>query len=806
MSIIIALTGASGNMGQETLKQLLLLDSVKIKTLLLSDRPNIRFGKKIKKLYQDRVEIIYGDIAKIEDCRKLVRDTNYVVNLAAVIPPKSDHYPILSKRCNHYGAINIADAINEIANQPKLIHISTVALYGHRDHQHPWARIGDPLIPSAYDCYAADKLKGERYILDANLKCWVVLRQSAMLHNKMLNDNLNDGLMFHTCLNGPLEWVTARDSGILIQRIIIRDLKNEIDSFWKKCYNIGGGYDNRITGYDTFNGGFELIGGSSEKFLRPNWHATRNFHGVWFADGDKLNELFNYQHDTMDIYWKEILNNHRYYKLARYISPKIISKFAIERLLNNNNAPHRWIKNNEEGKVKAYFYHSHKQQANSWESFPLLSKGKVADGSIAFDEIRKLENLKEKGYILNHGYDEDKKELDIEDYKKAAEFRGGKCLADTANDMYTKIEWQCHNGHSFLASPYTVLKAGHWCPVCCQPEPWDYDRLAKHIPFFAQIWYDSHDKEENCSYYFDKKYKACYETFDLNKKAIIYNFSGTGNTSRVSNLFKENFEEKNIKCDVYNLKYGFNDCPDPDNYDIMCIAYPIYGFNAPGILVDFVNSLNVAIKKYYYIIKTSGEPLELNSASSAQIVRILRDKGYLFAGEFHYVMPYNMIFRHTNYMVSRMWQTAKFAAVRDAKAIIKGAHSDFKPSIFSRIVSAILLIEHPGLRIVGRFFSVDKDKCKNCGKCVKDCPMSNISIQDGQIKFGFNCICCVRCSFNCPTNAINLGILNKWKVNGAYDFENFETYGEVCDYCHDSYVRYFESIEKEDDSKASILE
>ena len=64
-------------------------------------------------------------------------------------------------------------------------------------------------------------------------------------------------------------------------------------------------------------------------------------------------------------------------------------------------------------------------------------------------------------------------------------------------DLRTKLKWACHDGHEFEASPYTVIKAGFWCPVCCQPVPWNFDALSKKIPFFAQAWYNSHSPEEN---------------------------------------------------------------------------------------------------------------------------------------------------------------------------------------------------------------------------------------------------------------------------------------------------------------------
>ena len=73
----------------------------------------------------------------------------------------------------------------------------------------------------------------------------------------------------------------------------------------------------------------------------------------------------------------------------------------------------------------------------------------------------------------------------------------------TKGDLYTPITWECHDGHRFHASPYTVLKAGHWCPECCMPEPWQFDITAKYIPFFAQVWYDTHAKGENAIYFYE---------------------------------------------------------------------------------------------------------------------------------------------------------------------------------------------------------------------------------------------------------------------------------------------------------------
>ncbi len=52
-------------------------------------------------------------------------------------------------------------------------------------------------------------------------------------------------------------------------------------------------------------------------------------------------------------------------------------------------------------------------------------------------------------------------------------------------------------------------------------------------------------------------------------------------------------------------------------------------------------------------------------------------------------------------------------------------------------------------------FSIAKEKCVDCGLCLKVCPTGNISkTEDGKIVFGSNCIMCVKCYNLCPKDAI----------------------------------------------------
>ena len=504
--MIIAMTGVSGNMGREAFAQTMELPFVELVRVLLSNRrQNHKLSKKLRKQYGDRVEIIRGSIASSEACKELVSGVDYVVHMAAVIPPASDGSFERSYECNLKGAVTLVDAIKACRKQPKYIHFSTVALYGNRNEKHPFGRVGDPLLVSPFDAYAMHKLYGERYVLDAGLDCFAILRQTAMLHPNMLKDNVSDGLMFHTALNAPLEWVSSRDSGYLIKRILERDYNGEVPEFWKKIYNIGAGFKGMETGYDTFKDGFSIIGGSAEKFFKPYWLAARNFHGLWFADGDELEKMFSYQRDGVHEYWKEIGKKHRIYALAKIVPAKLIYLFLFKRLLNHPNSPRRWIKNGDEARVQAYFGGTEGVNAlpKKWSEVKLIAKGDFGD----YDEMRNIELAKQNGKLLSHGYNEEKpqEEWTTDDLREAAAFRGGKVLDEMEQGAaYKKLRWRCHDGHEFLASPYTILRGGHWCPVCCQPMPWDFDRLAKNNPFFAQVWYDSHSKDESFRYEMDE--------------------------------------------------------------------------------------------------------------------------------------------------------------------------------------------------------------------------------------------------------------------------------------------------------------
>lgn len=515
----VTLTGATGNMGREALVELVKLENIeKVRILVLPDDKK-RAKQCLKRCQKNKskVEIVYGNLKELETCRQIVEGVSYVINLAAVIPPKSDKHPQWAVDCNEIGVKNLIQAIEELEeNQPKFIHTSTVALYGNRNHIHPWARVGDPLLVSPLDVYSATKLRGEFAVLESNIKNWAVLRQSAMLHTHMLADNMGDGLMFHTCFNAPLEWVTAHDSGVLIANIIKKDSVKDLGAkFWKQCFNIGASSKNQITGYDTLNDGFKLIGGTTKDFFKPYFNATRNFHGVWFYDGQRLNNLFDYVSQDVGEYWKQIGKIYWYYKFGKIIPKKLISRLAIQRLFKDDNSPAYWYKHNDTAKLVAFFgsKEEYEKLPKKWVDFKLMVENVAPDGSEL--DYQKLKNIK-NAQMLDCGYNYDKKDSEItkEDLLSVAKMHGGKLLTKEfkTGDLYTKLKWETQDKETFEATAFSVLRAGHWFNSVYNDYVWDFDRLCKKDKIFAQAWYDSHAENENYVYCMDENFNAQIRT------------------------------------------------------------------------------------------------------------------------------------------------------------------------------------------------------------------------------------------------------------------------------------------------------
>ena len=290
-------------------------------------------------------------------------------------------------------------------------------------------------------------------------------------------------------------------------------------------------------------------------------------------------------------------------------------------------------------------------------------------------------------------------------------------------------------------------------------------------------------------------------------KIGLFTFSGTGNTARIADMLKDAF----IRHDTHVETFGIDDIiqskqlPDYASFDYIGIGYPIHAFNEPPIVTQFIKSLPMSSNQKTFIFKSAGEPFFLNNVSSCRIIHLLKKKGYENIFERHFLMPYNIMFRYPDGLVKQMVMTAEKLTEHMAGAILTGKPHVQTFTFFARINGLVLrFFKNYGVALNGKFFLINK-KCTHCMKCVRECPVKNITFEGKRFCFGWRCILCMRCAMFCPTDAIKMSVLTPWVLNGAYDFKRIMGDADISgDYVNvetKGYFRlfrkYFEWAEKE---------
>ena len=282
----------------------------------------------------------------------------------------------------------------------------------------------------------------------------------------------------------------------------------------------------------------------------------------------------------------------------------------------------------------------------------------------------------------------------------------------------------------------------------------------------------------------------------MNKVLAIY-FTGTGNSKKVIDLAASTLDARGFSVDIVDVCK--DEVKDINEYDHLVISYPIYAFNAPSPITNYVKKLSKASKAIpCLVVKNSGEHLFWNNASSLYLMRLLKARNIIVKDEYHYLMPYSFVFRHTDYMAYRMKNALELMLPQDIDAYLEGKEHHYKRFILDRQFAFVFRIQRFGGRFNGNFYKVDEDKCVKCLKCIYNCPTGNISLKDVKIDFGKNCLMCQRCAMYCPTQAISVGMFKRWQVGKPYSFEEVTTFQKEKKphFCAHSYKKYFEESEE----------
>lgn len=233
---------------------------------------------------------------------------------------------------------------------------------------------------------------------------------------------------------------------------------------------------------------------------------------------------------------------------------------------------------------------------------------------------------------------------------------------------------------------------------------------------------------------------------------MVYYFSGTGNSKYVAdNIAKRT----NDVCSDMTLAESLCD-------HVLGLVFPVYAWGLPLVVEDFIAKTLVDVKgvEYVYAIMTHGDDM---GYADKILAKALDRVGIHLDAVFSVSMPNTYVCLPGFDVDAPSLASSKVTATTSALADI--AKTVLDRAVASRITRGALpftktYVLRPLFNrflVTDRYFRTTSPACSACGKCVRQCPLHNITLVDGKPQWQGNCTGCLRCYHQCPNKAIQFG-------------------------------------------------
>lgn len=205
----------------------------------------------------------------------------------------------------------------------------------------------------------------------------------------------------------------------------------------------------------------------------------------------------------------------------------------------------------------------------------------------------------------------------------------------------------------------------------------------------------------------------------------------------------------------------------------LVLLYPIHGFNPPRNVVRFVRRLPGGRFERVSLIAVGSSKHWVNRAASYRLRRVLTEKGYAIGVEELLAMPLTIFVAFPDEEARQL--VADAVRRMDGIAVALDAGRSIVPVVpwKARVISLI----GRGEALVSRLFGLElraDGRCTSCGVCWNRCPQGNIRRgRDGKPRFGFDCLMCLRCVYECPERAIAPRISKFIPIRGGYALSRY---------------------------------
>ncbi|MEJ2208572.1 MAG: EFR1 family ferrodoxin [Anaerolineae bacterium] len=249
---------------------------------------------------------------------------------------------------------------------------------------------------------------------------------------------------------------------------------------------------------------------------------------------------------------------------------------------------------------------------------------------------------------------------------------------------------------------------------------------------------------------------------------IVY-FSGTGNTAWVVREMARHLENLGDEVQAFSCEEIEPQDRRLTDGDVLGIAFPVHGSWAPRPFRAFLAGLPAGQGRPLFALACAAYAA---GDAAWYAARPLASKGYtpfLYGNVF---MPNNLIYpvpsrEQVHLILDKAGRkVAQLAAlIHERRRHIEGVHpGGWLVGLLQRPLAEPLegWASH-------RLFA--DETCTHCGWCARHCPVGNIEMVDGEvrdesirgesIRWGDDCLLCLRCFHGCPQQAIQWGDLTR---------------------------------------------
>ena len=235
---------------------------------------------------------------------------------------------------------------------------------------------------------------------------------------------------------------------------------------------------------------------------------------------------------------------------------------------------------------------------------------------------------------------------------------------------------------------------------------------------------------------------------------MVFYFSGTGNSRFVAKGIARTLGQQAVDITTYTKTMDRPEFTENEVYVFVCPSY----MSAPArAMTDFVEWAGFPSGVKAYFIVTCAASMGITPRVASEICE---KKSLEFMGAEQIIMPQNYIALFTTKEVEDnidIIENAENEIERISSLIQKGEVLECKKigAVEYSATKWVRDVYYKSFMKTKKFTATDK--CISCAKCVKVCPLSNITMVDNKPSWGDKCTHCMACINQCPKDAIEYG-------------------------------------------------